>query len=88
VGLHVNGRARIVENQELEEIPNLSAEIRQDFAVEGGRKPERWVMVKVEEAYIHCSKHIPRLMKREKLVHWGTDDESHKGGDFFGIQSS
>ena len=38
---------------------------------------------KVEEAYIHCSKHIPKLKKQDKIIHWGTDDEKLKGGDFF-----
>ncbi|GAB3846594.1 hypothetical protein ACFPIJ_39730 [Dactylosporangium cerinum] len=38
----------------------------------------------VEEAYIHCAKHIPRLRKvtAEERA-WGTDDVQRKGGDFF-----
>src|SRR6516225_9467181 len=74
VGLHVNGSARILSNEELSARPDLSAALRTDFAETGGRKPERWVLVTVEEAYIHCSKHIPRLLKAESEVrHWGTD---------------
>lgn len=42
-----------------------------------------WVMIEVEEACIHCSKHIPELQKCNKQVHWGTDNEKQKGGDFF-----
>jgi hypothetical protein len=41
--------------------------------------------VSVQEAYIHCSKHIPRLVKvpgRGRA--WGTDDVRRKGGDWFG----
>jgi hypothetical protein len=53
---------------------------------ESGRRPERWVIVEVEEAYIHCSKHIPRLHKGEKEIPWGTDDAVAKGGDFFGVR--
>ena len=45
--------------------------------------PERWILITVEEAYIHCSKHIPLLKKLDKKIHWGTDKEVHKGGDFF-----
>jgi hypothetical protein len=42
------------------------------------------VWVTVEEAYIHCSKHIPWLAKRDKRIYWGTDDARQKGGDYFG----
>jgi len=41
----------------------------------------------VEEAYIHCSKHIPLMQKRDKTIHWGTDDEKLKGGDFFNAKN-
>ena len=50
---------------------------------EEGTAPERWILITVEEAYIHCSKHIPHLKKLDKKIHWGTDKETHKGGDFF-----
>jgi hypothetical protein len=85
VGLHVNGRARIIENAELMATPGLSDEVRRDIAVTGGRKPERWVLVEVEEAYIHCSKHIPLLTKLDKTIAWGTDNARLKGGNYFGI---
>jgi len=83
VGLHVNGTATIMENAAVMDRPDIPDEIRRDIAVEGGRKPERWVMVEIEEAYIHCSKHIPLLEKRDKTIHWGTDDVVCKGGDYF-----
>jgi hypothetical protein len=41
------------------------------------------VVVSVAEAYIHCSKHIPRLVGVDRDRSWGTDDVRHKGGDFF-----
>jgi len=53
----------------------------------GGRQSVCWVLVEVEEAYIHCSKHIPLLAKLDKQLHWGTDDERFKGGDFFQVKS-
>ncbi len=83
IGLHVNGKATIIENEELEKWAKLPESIELDLAVSGGRKPERWIMVEVVEAYIHCSKHIPHLEKLDKAIHWGTDDEARKGGDFF-----
>ena len=70
IGLHVNGTARIVE-----------ADGRND----GRPRVERWVEVHVEEAYIHCRKHLPHLVKvvgDERP--WGTDDARAKGGDYFG----
>jgi predicted pyridoxine 5'-phosphate oxidase superfamily flavin-nucleotide-binding protein len=89
VGLHVNGSARILSNEELLACPDLPAALRIDLAETGGRKPERWVLVTVEEAYIHCSKHIPRLVKAgDHVRHWGTDDERAKGGDYFRAKSS
>ena len=32
---------------------------------------------------VSLHKHIPRLKKLDKKIHWGTDKETHKGGDFF-----
>jgi predicted pyridoxine 5'-phosphate oxidase superfamily flavin-nucleotide-binding protein len=42
IGLHVNGTTRIVDNDELRQRPDLPPEVREDMAVEGGRKPERY----------------------------------------------
>ena len=82
IGLHVNGAARILSNEEL-------SALRADIAETGGRRPERWVRVTVEEAYIHCSKHIPRMEKvAEDVRQWGTDDVRAKGGDYFQAKSS
>ena len=71
IGLHVNGTARIVE-----------------AAANGnGARPraERWVEVRVQEAYIHCRKHLPHLVKvNGEGRAWGTDDARAKGGDYFG----
>lgn len=84
IGLHVNGRAYVLENSELLEITDLPPQVLADLEEEGGRTPERWVLVDVVEAYIHCSKHIPQLIKRsESAQAWGTDDVVKKGGDYF-----
>jgi len=88
VGLHVNGRARVLSNKEVAEIPDVEPQVLAASQVKGGRRPECWVFVDIEEAYIHCSKHVPLVKKVDKQLHWGTDDEQKKGGDFFRLQSS
>ncbi|MDL4842260.1 pyridoxamine 5'-phosphate oxidase family protein [Aquibacillus rhizosphaerae] len=87
IGLHVNGTASLIENKELSTI-DMSDKVFNDIIEQEGNKSERWVVVKVDEAYIHCSKHIPRLQPIDKEIHWGTDDEKQKGGDFFKAKSS
>ncbi|MEJ2886216.1 pyridoxamine 5'-phosphate oxidase family protein [Actinomycetospora aeridis] len=80
IGLHVNGSARIVEDDALRaEHPDLPEE-----AVPG-RRADLWVEVTVEEAYIHCRKHIPRMVPVDRTQSWGTDDVKRKGGDHFGV---
>jgi len=83
IGLHVNGKASIEENEAIKEWPELPESVARDLAVSGGSKAERWILVEVEEAYIHCSKHVPHLKKLDKKINWGTDDDTCKGGDFF-----
>jgi predicted pyridoxine 5'-phosphate oxidase superfamily flavin-nucleotide-binding protein len=81
IGLHVNGRATVVENAELAR--NLSDQLVEDIQQKEDHRAERWVVITVDEAYIHCSKHIPLMQKLNKTIHWGTDDEERKGADFF-----
>ena len=55
----------------------------------GGRTPERWVGVVVVEAYIHCSKHIPRMERHpDDRRAGGSDDPVRAGGDFFRAKHS
>jgi predicted pyridoxine 5'-phosphate oxidase superfamily flavin-nucleotide-binding protein len=78
IGLHVNGDASVVDDVVLRgEYPDLPV----DF--ERGRTPERWVLVRVAEAYIHCRKHLPRFAPVPRNRGWGTDDPLPKGGDYF-----
>ncbi|WP_240979762.1 pyridoxamine 5'-phosphate oxidase family protein [Streptomyces sp. HNM0574] len=82
IGLHINGRAEVHEDEEMRSVlPGLP-----DDPVPG-RRARMWVKVEVEEAYIHCAKHIPHLQKAPKRTarDWGTDDYKRKGGDFFGV---
>ncbi len=82
VGLHINGKAAIIENDELLKRKALPEEAVEDTN-RRRRKPERWVLVEVEEAYMHCSKHIPLYKKLDKSMQWGTDDVKVKKGDYF-----
>ncbi|MFE0374051.1 pyridoxamine 5'-phosphate oxidase family protein [Streptomyces inhibens] len=83
IGLHVNGRARVVMDEEMRA---NHAGLPVDPIP--GRRAQLWVTVEVEEAYIHCAKHIPHLQKvpaqQRGARAWGTDDFKRKGGDFFG----
>jgi predicted pyridoxine 5'-phosphate oxidase superfamily flavin-nucleotide-binding protein/truncated hemoglobin YjbI len=86
VGLHVNGKAKIIEHEDLLKYrKELPQDILDEINSEGRFRPERWIMVEIEEAYIHCSKHIPLLKKAEKEINWGTDDDGLKRSDFFGL---
>lgn len=78
IGLHVNGRATLFDDMELRRRVH-------DLPVPEtpGQKAVMWTLVQVEEAYIHCRKHIPHLRKVGRDEAWGTDDALRKGGDFF-----
>jgi uncharacterized protein len=84
IGLHVNGRASIVDNSMLVDRHDLPDSVLDGLVEQGGRRPACWLRVDVVEAYIHCSKHIPRMVERSDVEQaWGTDDQVLKGGDYF-----
>jgi predicted pyridoxine 5'-phosphate oxidase superfamily flavin-nucleotide-binding protein len=83
IGLHVNGDARIVTPAHMHEFDLDIPE-----SAHPGRRPVQWVLVHVTEAYIHCSKHIPKMVPQSRVRHWGTDSPRHKGGDYFGAAAS
>lgn len=82
VGLHVNGSASIVAPARMRE---LDPDVADADLAHPGRRPVEWVLVNITEAYIHCSKHIPKLVPQSRVRHWGTDNPRHKGGDYFGV---
>ncbi len=84
IGLHVNGRAHILDNDA------FSARYPGEEGREStpGRPAERWVVVEVVEAYIHCRKHIPRMQRLPQKRAWGTDDPARKGGDYFAARAT
>jgi predicted pyridoxine 5'-phosphate oxidase superfamily flavin-nucleotide-binding protein len=71
IGLHVNGTAEIVED------PDDQAD------TPPGKRARIWVVARVQEAYIHCAKHIPRLVEipRQRGRHSPTDQP--KKSDYF-----
>lgn len=83
IGLHVNGTAEIVPDDLFR---GTHPAVREDPS--RGRRAERWVVVHVEEAYIHCRKHIPRMARITEKREWGTDDPARKGGDYFGAKGT
>ena len=85
IGLHVNGDASIVTHARMQE---LDLGVAAAEPSNPGRRPVQWVLVDVTEAYIHCSKHIPKLVPQSRVRHWGTDSPRHKGGDYFGVTAS
>ena len=80
IGLHVNGRAAVL-------MPEEMRAAGLEFAEPGhpGRRPTHWVAVSVEEAYVHCRKHLPRLTRQPVTRHRDTDSRLPKGGDYFGV---
>jgi predicted pyridoxine 5'-phosphate oxidase superfamily flavin-nucleotide-binding protein len=93
IGLHINGRAQIVENDEflkfLKDHPAeeavLGDAVLKDILESDGGHLERWVMISVAEAYVQCSKHIPPMQRMDHTIQWGVDT-GHRvhGGDYFG----
>jgi predicted pyridoxine 5'-phosphate oxidase superfamily flavin-nucleotide-binding protein len=87
VGLHVNGRATIVEDEAVEAFAPMLARMAgveqlHDTVADKKKTPERWVVVDVVEAYIHCSKHIPILAKLP-----GEAGKAPPSGDHFQVKN-
>ncbi|MFF4243581.1 pyridoxamine 5'-phosphate oxidase family protein [Streptomyces sp. NPDC001822] len=56
IGLHVNGSAQLLTDQELR-----AAHPWTPVDPAPGRHPVLWTRIGLHEAYVHCSKHIPHL---------------------------
>jgi len=82
IGLHVNGHAHVLDNDA------FAARYSEHSEPTEGRRAERWVVVDVVEAYIHCRKHIPRMQRLPQKRAWGTDDPARKGGDYFAARTT
>lgn len=81
IGLHVNGLAEVLTPEQMRaadsEFPEPS---------HPGRMPTHWVGVLVEEAYVHCRKNLPRLIRQTGPR--STDVALPKAGDYFGVAAS
>ncbi|MGI5404609.1 pyridoxamine 5'-phosphate oxidase family protein [Streptomyces sp. CA-135486] len=56
IGLHINGSAQLrTDDEQRAGYPHLPSDAAP------GRQPQLWIHVSVDEAYVHCSKHIPHL---------------------------
>jgi predicted pyridoxine 5'-phosphate oxidase superfamily flavin-nucleotide-binding protein len=89
VGLHLNGRAELREDGSFVGLPSdLRRRVEEQNTSAGGKRPAFWFRVEVEEAYLHCAKHVPRMVPAGKVIDWGTDDDAAKGGDFFGVRAA
>lgn len=71
VGLHVNGEV------------TLHDELAGAVDLTDADKTKQWVEIEIEEAYIHCAKHVPRLGIEEFDPPWGTDDLAAKKAGYF-----
>jgi len=71
VGLHVNGKARVLSGEDLHScLSNSSYEKIEVYDKGLPNKEVAWVLIEVEEAYIHCSKNIPLFQKNDKKEEW------------------
>ncbi|GAA0472254.1 hydrolase [Paractinoplanes deccanensis] len=71
IGLHVNGTAEIVED------PGVQAD------VPPGQRAQLWVVARVQEAYIHCAKRIPRMIRIPRQRGRDLAVEQPKKSDYF-----
>ncbi|MFD3658755.1 pyridoxamine 5'-phosphate oxidase family protein [Streptomyces sp. NPDC058620] len=76
IGLHVNGSAQLLSDQELR---TAHPWIPVDTAP--GRHPALWTLITLHEAYVHCSKHIPHLEPAPRPV--GLARTRPKDPDYF-----
>jgi uncharacterized protein len=90
IGLHVNGHASVVDDEAVRAFGPWFTRLDPTLfeLPEGAKTAEQWVVIHVEEAYIHCSKHVPLMARLDKDIHWATDDNVRKGGDYFKAKHS
>ena len=86
VGLHINGKAKIVKKENLKEaVVNFDGLYKQMETHQDKFKIISYIMVEVEEAYIHCSIHIPMLQKINQDEVEKKFPKNSKGGDAFEV---
>jgi len=86
VGLHVNGKASIIKKEDLEKSLEIFEGAYQTLNAHKDKfKIISYTLVEVDEAYIHCSLHIPILEKVDEKTTFKKFPKTSKGGDAFGV---
>jgi uncharacterized protein len=80
IGLHISGDTDILTPDQMRE---LGFELPEPE--NRGKQPVMWVLISITEAYIHCTKRIPKLVPESRIGHWAADNPRHKGGNYFGV---
>jgi uncharacterized protein len=80
IGLHINGDTEIL-------TPDQMLQLGFTLPDPGnrGKQPVMWVLITITEAYIHCTKRIPKLVPESRIGHFASDSPRHKGGNYFGV---
>lgn len=81
IGLHVNGEARVLDHDEM---TFLDPDAR--VPDNAGQRAVHWIVIQVEEAYVHCSKRIPFLIPQPRVG--GGDPRRYRGTDYFGTSGT
>jgi predicted pyridoxine 5'-phosphate oxidase superfamily flavin-nucleotide-binding protein len=84
VGLHVNGKAKIIDTENLKTyFDNSTCERLKELEEYLGKKIVSWTLIEVEEAYIHCSKNIPIFKKNLDSSEMSSSDSV----DYFNLEA-
>ncbi len=87
IGLHVNGKAKIIQKEDLAFYTQENIEVKRSLqAQEQIKKIVSYIVIEIEETYIHCSQYIPLLEKKDKKIHWSLNSAQYKGGDAFAVK--
>lgn len=86
VGLHVNGKAKIIRKESLKKDLSVFEGLYEELLI---NKPEfktvSYILVEIEEAYIHCSLHVPIFQKVVNKTILDKYPKGSKGGDVFEV---
>lgn len=86
VGLHVNGKSRIILKENISSVLEAFSHANDKLKANKDKlKIVSYVLIEVEEAYIHCSLHIPVLKKADPSEYEKKFPKYSKGGDAFNV---
>lgn len=86
IGLHVNGKATIIKKEDVQQyLEWFKKEIDKMIAEKDKFRVVSYVLIEVEEAFIHCSLHIPMLKKVDRRTSDRKFPKNSKGGDAFNV---